>query len=257
MNPLYSEAKQQKRKEQLRAYEAVLSLPVRAQGSALYALWPQKLPKVVRRAIQAPLRKMWLHARGEKMRLFHEAFVHALEHVQQDHELLEALEDQDDMEAFEQMLLTQHGQAIDDLSAIVFSLPHLKDVTMVCDEAFRVFEFEEDSVLKGGRNEAHQFKMALGIALDEGGGITVRQKLPLLSQVENEQGEMEWKNQERVFGFACFEGQWAGLTASDMRQAHNTDHTTGKVVPHDPVTSIGDAHNLVRDYFEKMKGVKG
>src|SRR5690606_17982799 len=74
-NPMspYQQAKQAKRQAQRQAFHAVLALPRRVQGATLFALWPEKLPKVVRHEIDQETRQAWLVAKKRDLSVFRHA----------------------------------------------------------------------------------------------------------------------------------------------------------------------------------------
>lgn len=249
----YQQAKQLKRLAQLEAFEATMALPLRVQGATLFALWPQKLPKAVRRIIQPDIRQAWLMAKERDREAFRQAFHCALHHMKRDRELLELMDQENEMDEFETKVLEEYEQEVEGLMGVIAIISTLKSITVSFDDASRTFEYDETGRLQGGKEDERALKVGMGLAMDMGGSVLVRQTLPLKAQVSNDKGQLVWKNQERLFGFECGGGSWGGVSPSELKLAYNKDHQTGKPLPSDPSTSMGDAKTLVKQWQKNRK----
>ena len=231
-----SPGRQDRRQTQLAHLDVVKGLPERARGGALFALWPQKLPNTVRHVIDPLTRSQWRAARARATEGRIQKFLGEM--ARREAEIDQMMEHVEQAQV-EEILLEAHGEQARVLTRAVGSLTGLKSIVIfLADGMRRKFDpnHEQDS---------QDLLVSVCMALNMGGGIVVRQQLALRVQVRNAQGAMEWRAQERVYGFSCGEGQWTALTAADMRNSYEHDQEGNRLEP-DPWTSFGNGKDLVR-----------
>jgi hypothetical protein len=208
--------------------DTVMALPERARATTLYALWPERLPRRVSRKIPASLRQDWRALRSHT----HDARWAEL------FAAMDQLQHEEDPPAFMGQLLDAHGVAAAQILALVDSLPDVMFVAVTV--ANRSFQFEgltEEPVRR-------ELLEAFALSLEIGGGIIVRQRTALRTQVMID-GQSQWLYQQRVYGVMAGQGQWNTLTEAQMRQAYMHDQA-GQPLPHDPGTVFGDLKNNAR-----------
>lgn len=242
-NPYTAEVRQSRRQTQADHLATVMSLPDRARGGALFALWPGKLPRSVRRAITPQVLAAWRRIRAivEEHKL--RAFIESMDGMRS---LLHLDDDEEDgyvgaqTRASIELMMLEHKDQVNSLQQLVVSISQLKQITIgLSNGKTRKFDLED------GHDHEDDIILGFCMAMDMGGGITLRQTLSLRTQVKNDQGEIEWRAQERVYGIHCDEGQWEGITAAQMRAAYEHDQEGNKLGP-DPLTSFGNAKDLIR-----------
>ena len=221
----YTQAKQSRQASQLSALSQIMAQPETSWADELFSRWPHKLPRAVRKALPKPALHAWRAKRGEELQRQFEEDEAAMEEL-----MAMVLADTEVMET--------HRQAATEILALANSVTDLTRITVVSDHVSAEFELEE------GYSEEEMIH-ALCWALEEGGGITLRQRLALRSQVRGEDGTMNWVHQERIYGIACGEGQWQGVTAAQMRHAY-THKPDGTPLAVDASTTFGNAQDLVR-----------
>jgi hypothetical protein len=93
----------------------------------------------------------------------------------------------------------------------------------------RTYDISEDGVI--GYAAAHRGLLLqhLKEAVDNGGGVVVRQFQALKVLVMMPVGPL-WLPVKHVFGVRAGQGRWTGLSREDIRIAHMTDSETGKTL---------------------------
>lgn len=228
----YWQEKNRRIQTQKEIVSRVMELPEDHWGEALFDLWPEKLPKVVRSAIPGYVLQDWRSCREALTEKRVEEFFALQEEMM-------------DFEARMLQALATHNEKGMELLAPLQSMVGMKAVTIQSGEL--VFKFE--------RGDGWNFEgilEAICWALEEGGGITVRQELSLRVQIPQPDGTMAWVPQERVYGFFCINGEWQPVTPAQMRHAY-THTPDGQPLPPDPETSFGDARDLVLSMRSRNK----
>ena len=116
---------------------------------------------------------------------------------------------------------------IDDLLARIAQLPGSKIVTLAQETG--VFEIDIDPQGVCGYEPGHElvFRAKLARALKEGGGLMIRQFLPVKVQRRMPNGRLMWVPEKKLYGLSLGEGQVRGLSADAVRQASCTDASSG------------------------------
>lgn len=228
MSKDYLEEKTTRKTNQLTFLAHVLALPERTQAKTLLALWPEKLPKAVRSRLPKKLLQAWRGARAEKVEARGELFFNMVK------------ENND-------FLMERHGEKSMDICSLVESVPSLHAV-IVSPEG------EEQHMYPPPKNDhvSSDLFLAFCLALEVGGSVVLRQMSPLRVQVKNDKGQLEWVNQERVYGLVCHEGDFVPLSAAQMRQGCSVDHD-GNPLVRDPKIVFGDMKATARAFYLKEK----
>lgn len=244
----YQAMKSDRRTHQLSQLDTICSLPAGAQADALFAVWPERLPRVVRSKVDTDLLKGWRALREKR----HDERWEAL------HDMLDEegdqLSDDERAEQIDYLLLQKYGDEAEKICALVETLSDLKFITAAItvpthpDQEPMLLDLE----CEGLDQEELRFNLMLLFvrSLHFSAGIQIRQTLPLRTQVKNRSGEMEWVHQERVYGIVTLQGEWAPITEQEVKRAYNHDHEDGSVLPKDPITSFG----TLWPAYKKMMG---
>ena len=230
--PLYQQARQARHERQAQQIEEVLALPADQQGQALFQRWPHKLPRLVRHAIDTEVREAWRSLRTEHQDAFWDA-------------LCDSMNESSALEAQMHDLRRIHGAKAQEMAQLISRIPNLLKMTVVRQNASRTFN------LNGTEDLEDEIFDALCIVLYEGGGIVVRQELPLRSQIIDAQGNKTWVQQNRIYGVYGGQGQWMLMSKSQVRQSFMTDSQTGQPLPGDGFTTFGD----IKDFAGKHKAL--
>lgn len=228
----------------------VLGLPEDERAAALMNAWPQKLPKKVK----SKLPKRTLSAYRE---LSEERWMAALvklglgEHPAISQERLNRAVTQ---------AMVAHCAAIDIVLSTIASIQDTKTLTVAFDDPLAAETGDADremtatfvmlsngTVTDGyGEPDEHGLRAALGLGLSSTGSVVIRQHLALRVQRKDENGNMVWKPQERVYGAALQEGKWEPLSAKQICYSFSVDAATGQPITPAAGTSFGDLIDVAR-----------
>lgn len=116
---------------------------------------------------------------------------------------------------------------VDDLLTRLRQLPGSKIVTLVQDSD--VFEIDIDAEGICGYEPGHEllFRAKLARALTGGGGLMIRQFLPVKVERRMPNGRLMWVPEKRLYGVYLGDGEVRGLSAEAVRSASCTDAQTG------------------------------
>ena len=84
-----------------------------------------------------------------------------------------------------------------------------------------------------GVDADQSFGESLGLGMIHGGTLVVRTELPLRVQRPNDRGQLEWAQQDKLYGFQLWGRDWFPVTEAQMRQAYAFDAQTGR-----PLTAL-------------------
>jgi hypothetical protein len=116
---------------------------------------------------------------------------------------------------------------LDDLLTKITQLPGSKIVTLALDTG----EFEIDIDPQGvcGYDPGHEplFRAKLARALHEGGGLMIRQFLPVKVQRRMPNGKLMWVPEKKLYGLYLGQGSIHPVSAEAVRTAACTDATSG------------------------------
>ena len=224
----FLQAKQLRHNRQRQKFDEVLALPETEQAQALFALWSEKLPRLIRAQIKSDLRSAWRSLREEQTEARFQAW-------------MEDYFDADMKEEVMDHLRELHGEKAIDLAQVISRIPNLLKMTLVFHNQDAVsfdlqgYEDCEDDIING-----------FCLALNQGAGILIRQELPLKSQIRNSQGEWVWVQQNRIYGVYAGHGELGWLSKEQVRKSFMTDANTGEALPSDGFTNFGDIKDFVK-----------
>lgn len=226
------------RTRQLEVWDQIRALPHEDQAQALYNAWPRKLPKLVRARITTHLRQAWRKIRADEVMAEEAAYVKALGE-QLGHPL--ALDQYLELLPEDRLLDSRiaWGEVADEILATLASCPNIQGMVITwLDQSFAL------NGAADGLMDDQPLRDFVCLMIGSSGSIMLREALPMKIQVGDPQANV-WLNQSRVYGFFVGHGGWAPQSAQVMRECYGLDPVTGKVVP-DPLTLMGDAHDLVK-----------
>lgn len=230
---VYQDTKRARHQTQAAHLATVMALPERARAGTLFALWPERLPRLVRSQIDKPTLAAWRALREAE----HDSRWEAID-MQMD-----AMKEVERQQAIAHMLMDEHGEAVGDITALIKSLTNLKKISINAGSQLVSFDLENGE-------EVDHADLAIAMALHVGGGIVIRQSSALRAQVKDTNGQMNWVQQERVYGIGCAQGKWFAMSESEMRTAYNHDQQ-GNPLPHDGATTFGSLREQARKFSAK------
>jgi len=236
----YWKKKKNLKKKQMDSFIAVTRLPPRAQASALFGLWPERLPQIVSAMVEKNVLKNWRKLRSKK----HDVRWNSL--ADKYYEL------KDEAIAKEYLIILNelHGQEAKKMCDVIETLKDLNRMTVALGPDNDSYNVVVSFV---GKNESERRAEMMSIfvkALHTQAGIHVRQTLPLRVQVKDSEGQNQWVPQERIYGLTCFGGRWASITEAQVRYAYN-HRADGSVFPKDPRITYGCLQSAIRKVVGK------
>jgi hypothetical protein len=116
---------------------------------------------------------------------------------------------------------------IDSLLKAIRAIPGGKIATLVVENGQQAFDIKEDG--KIGYNPSHEqaFKQMLEEGLATGGGLMIRQFLPIKVERTMPNGTKHWIPKKNVYGVFLGEGKWVPLSAEEVRSASSTEAESG------------------------------
>ena len=225
----------ERRQKQDQQWATVQELPLRAQAGALFALWPEKLPKRVRSVLPREVLQEWRALRTNQ---------HDLRWEKRWSEMA-AGEDEMNQEALKAILLQEYEIPVQQLLTVLRSMSQLKKITSVMGD--NVISIEFPAVDDPNAAQVwEELTLLLAVSLHNHAGVMIRQSSHLRSQIIDAAGQKQWVQQERVYGIFCAGEQWTACTEAQVRSAYNTDAGTGKPLPRDPTITFGNMKEVVR-----------
>lgn len=121
--------------------------------------------------------------------------------------------------------------AIHSLVAEILNIPGIKIITLAIDD--ECFKIDIDERGNFGYHPGHQalFRTKLVRALQQGGGMIIREFLPLRVKTKMPNGKEAWISEKNLYGVFLRDGIWIGQNAEEVQMAHETDAITGKSIP--------------------------
>jgi hypothetical protein len=95
----------------------------------------------------------------------------------------------------------------------------------------QTFDVSEKGVFGYHRSHKQLFEKLLQQAITGGGGLVIRQFLPLKVERTTPEGKKIWIPRKNIYGIALGNGAYMPLSASQIRSACCTDAETGKPLP--------------------------
>jgi hypothetical protein len=128
--------------------------------------------------------------------------------------------------------MSQETSAIlDDLLTRIKQLPGAKIVTLAQETTVFTIDIDPEGGCGYEPGQELLLRANLARALHEGGGLMIRQFLPVKVQRGMPNGRLMWVPEKKLYGLYLGEGQVHGLSAAAVRQAACTDAQTGALLP--------------------------
>lgn len=150
-------------------------------------------------------------------------------------------------------LLDKHKKAIDELFLVVDKMPDVLGLAVTMEDGSHEINLAPYTCLSDfPKQEQKELKVLLGLCVVKGGGIVVRQRLPLKVEAQDNNGQKVWQHQQRIFGFFCGEGTFSGLTSKELKEAFGDESDDYEVLVRDRLTLFGDGKELIKITLEKV-----
>jgi hypothetical protein len=113
------------------------------------------------------------------------------------------------------------------LMKAIRTIPGEKIVTLAVQLGEQTFDIQEDGTV--GYDPSHEklMKKMIEDGLSHGGGLLVRQFLPLKIERLMPNGTKQWVPKKNVYGVFLAEGSWAPLSADEVKAACTTNAQSG------------------------------
>lgn len=211
-----------RRARQKEAWEGVLRLPAEERPAALFAAWPQKLPRWLIPRLSPELRQ-------ERQALREQAANARMQ------DYLDMLGSQMSLDAVVRQSLAEHTLAIQEACAVIDGLPGLRRLSFSIASPQGVEWVVKEELAAEQKASESSVLPAVALAIAMGGGLTIRQDTALrVLAPDPRTGEPSWRPQQRVYGMALGDGGWMALGDKEMRSAHTTNAATGQPLPAEP-----------------------
>jgi len=122
-------------------------------------------------------------------------------------------------------------QSIQTLLSCILQIPGDKIITLVIGNQPFTIDIQANGQIGYHVGHKQLFVAKLHRALVEGGGMTIREFLPMRVSRKLKNEEKRWLPEKNLYGIAFQSGGWVGLEAEAMQQAHETDYSTGAYLP--------------------------
>jgi hypothetical protein len=117
---------------------------------------------------------------------------------------------------------------------LIQRIPGKKILTLTTAEDY--FKIDVDAESKYGYAEGHffLFKAKLATALNEGGGLIIRQFLDIKFEQRVPNGKLMWIPVKKIYGVMLGNNTWQALSEQEVRESYCTDNQTGKTIESEP-----------------------
>ncbi len=114
------------------------------------------------------------------------------------------------------------------------SLPGPKILTLVTEASEFTIDIDAEGVCGYGPGHESLFRAKLARALQEGGGLMIRQFLPMKVQRRMPNGKLLWIPEKKLYGLFLGQGALRPFSAAEVRHASCTDAATGAALAPEP-----------------------
>ena len=129
---------------------------------------------------------------------------------------------------------------IDELVKSILEIPGKKIITLVaCDDVFTIDVSDKGDF---GYEDTHKliFQVKLFKALRYGGGMTIREFLPIKTLRKMPHEKEMWIPEKNLYGVVLNNGKWQGLEAKVVQKCFETDEYTGAPISREPAIHYKD-----------------
>lgn len=132
------------------------------------------------------------------------------------------------------------------LIELILKIPGAKILTLATgDQEPFVIDVSEDGVFGYDKGHKLLFKVKLASAIENGGGLIIRQFLTIKVERKMPNGKKLWIPRKNIYGISLGSGSWRPLSTSEVKLAHCIDHKTGKPIPPEPDVSFCDLSDII------------
>ena len=118
-------------------------------------------------------------------------------------------------------------QSIQTLLSCILQIPGDKIITLVIGNQPFTIDIHANGQIGYHVGHKQLFVAKLHHALVEGGGMIIREFLPMRVSRKLKNEKKGWIPEKNLYGVAFQSGEWVGLEAEAMQQAHEIDYSTG------------------------------
>lgn len=123
------------------------------------------------------------------------------------------------------------SQSIQTLLSCILQISGNKIITLVIGNQPFTIDIQANGQIGHHAGHKQLFITKLHRTLVEGGGMTIREFLPMSVSRKLKNEEKRWLPEKNLYGVTFQSGGWVGLGAEAMQQAHETDYSTGACLP--------------------------
>lgn len=211
----------QRREKQTQQLDLVLSLPPEMQPGALIGIWPNHLPRLVKKTLPSETKRQWRklrsQAKDKRMARQGEMLDMAVSLAPQKRMLLAQL-------GYNPMMMVKHGDQGREVLRVVLAPENEKiiSVGLAClPEQEHNFHLPGKSSSMSTQDPAVALLLRMiCLAIATEGVILIHQQLPIKTQVPGKGGDFDWKHPERIHAIYCGTGTWAALDPNEIRHMY-------------------------------------
>ena len=122
---------------------------------------------------------------------------------------------------------TKASPALASLLRSLRAIPGEKIVTLAVQSGEQAFDIQEDGTIGYAPSHERLLKTMIEEGLSFGGGMLVRQFLPLKIERLMPNGTKQWIPKKNVYGVFFAKGSWEALSAEEVRAACTIDVQSG------------------------------
>jgi hypothetical protein len=233
----YQQKKLAKREQQRSRWAEIKALPMAGQAEALFAYWPQKLPRWLDRRLPPTSRQEWSKLRADSAAA---RFAAIMEHM--------GLSPKIDMTLAIDAALERHAFALDGIAAVIDTMSGARQFTVNMESPSGYGQMTAKESLDDRQKvaEKESLRAILAMGIEAGGSVVIRQAtVARVMMPDPSTGKPAWFSQSRVYGALLGNGTWNPISVSQMREAHNTDSQTGQRLEPEPGVIFGSLKDFV------------
>jgi hypothetical protein len=129
---------------------------------------------------------------------------------------------------------------LDTLIKEILKIKGSKIATLITNYDNFVVDIDEKGNFGYQEGVKNLFEAKLLRAMHEGGGLIIREFLPIKTKRKMPNGKIMWIPEKMIYGVAFGNKMWKGLKAEMVKKFHQTDHKTGKPISLEEGVRFGD-----------------
>ena len=245
---VYKKNKQSSINKKENKWVYIQSLEEESQPFAIFELWPQKVPKILWKRCSTKQKKLWHIQRIQMLerKIFDSCpeLSNLLINLRLQKNFVKAIE--------------KYGDIFNDIFKIIIKIPNKKNIVvnfsdipdeddLIQDDLELSVEVVIDKDNKISEEDMGKILESVCMGLEKEGEIIIYQELPLKIQRKNKNGEMEWINQEKVFGVRLQNSSWTGLNKNEVRNTLTVNKENGDTIPIPLGLFCGDMEDFIKN----------